>query len=282
MPVSSNLAVNKPVSVSSYQDTSHTGEMAVDNNLVTYWQSKKAVGKNILPSEWIEVDLGRVATITGVDFEWDAYYAITYLIRVSDDGTNWVTVFSTNAGNGGNDTIQLNSISARYIRMESMDWLNSSLRSWMREFEIMGYYSSSQPTDTPTATSQPGPTATTTPTPTSGSVTSVHVGDIDGSAQTMGKNWRANVVITIHDDDHNPVAGATIEGIWGDGDTGMGTCITDATGSCTVTSGKAANGSNTITFTVSNVVYSSLPYMPTVNHDPDGDSDGSNMIVQKP
>jgi hypothetical protein len=113
--------------------------MAVDGNLTSYWQSKKASGKRVSPTEWIVVDLGRVATITGVEFEWGGYYATSYSVRISNDGATWTTVFLTNAGNGGNDLIPLNSVSARYIRMESTAWSSSSLRNRLREFEIYGY-----------------------------------------------------------------------------------------------------------------------------------------------
>jgi hypothetical protein len=81
--------------------------MAVDGNLTSYWQSKKASGKRVSPTEWIVVDLGRVATITGVEFEWGGYYATSYSVRISNDGATWTTVFLTNAGNGGNDLIPL-------------------------------------------------------------------------------------------------------------------------------------------------------------------------------
>jgi hypothetical protein len=279
-PASSNLALSKSVSVSSYQDISHIGGMAVDGDLATYWQSKKAVGKNVLPSEWIVIDLGDIATISSVQLEWDAYYATSYLLQISNDGANWVTVFTTNAGDGGNDIIQLNSVSGRYVRMDSTTWSNSSSRNWLREFEIFGYYASPLPTNTPTPTSLSNPTITTTPTPTSGSTASVHVGDIDGLAQLTGKNWKASVVITIHDGNHNPVPNATINGTWSDGYTGS--CLTDVTGYCTITSSKIASGANTITFTISNVAYSSSLYRATDNHDPDGDSDGSSITVQKP
>lgn len=260
--------------------------MAADGNLGTYWQSKKTTGKNVLPSEWIVVDLENTATITSFELEWAANYATSYSIQLSNDGTFWTTVFSTNTGNGGNDTIQLGSFFGRYVRMESTAWSSSSLRNWLREFEIFGYYSlpmatnTPMPTDTPIPTPTPGPTITTTPTPTSISSTSIHVGDIDGSTQTIGKNWRALAVITIHDNNHSPVANATVTGIWSDGNTGS--CTTDVTGSCTITSGKLASGINTTTFAISDVTCSLMPYMVIDNHDLDDDSNGSSITIQKP
>jgi hypothetical protein len=270
--VPTNLALNKSVTVSSFQDSSHTGNMAVDGNLTTYWQSKKATGRNVLPSEWIVVDLGATAALTSVELEWNANYATSYLIRVSNDGTNWTTVFSTSAGNGGNDTIQLNAVSSRYVRMESTVWSDGSLRNWLREFEIFGYYSVQPPTLTPMVT--------VSPTATPGPLSSVHVGDLDGSSRLTGKNWQASVVIRVHDSNHSPVANATVGGIWSGGFSGS--CVTDATGSCTITSPKITSGTTAVTFTVGNVAYSTIQYLAVENHDPDGDSYGSSIIVQKP
>lgn len=270
--VPTNLALNKSVSVSSFQDSSHTGNMAVDGNFATYWQSRKATGRNVLPSEWIVVDLGATAALTSVELEWNANYATSYLIRVSNDGANWTTVFSTSAGNGGNDTIQLNAVSSRYVRMQSTVWSDGSLRNWLREFEIFGYYSVQPPTLTPTVT--------LSPTATSGTLSSVHVGDLDGSSRLTGKNWQASVVIRVHDSNHSPVANAMVDGTWSGGFSGS--CVTDATGSCTITSPKFASGTTAVTFTVGNVTYSTIQYLAVENHDPDGDSNGSSIIVQKP
>ena len=114
-----NLAVNKPVTVSSYQDTAHTGPMAVDGSASTLWQSKQAKGKNTLASEWIEVDLGTSQNISQVNLSWDAYYATNYTIQVSNDHTSWSTVFSTSKGDGAADTVTFSSIQARYVRIGS-------------------------------------------------------------------------------------------------------------------------------------------------------------------
>jgi hypothetical protein len=164
-PTSTNLAVGKSVSVSSFQDMSHTGNMAVDANLTTYWQSKKANGNNGSP-EWIVVDLGSVATITRIELEWNTNYATSYTIDTSNDNNNWTTVFSTTTGNGGNDTILVGSVSSRYVRMNSTIWNNSSLRTWLEEFEIFGYFPAPVPTATATPTQTPTNTATPTSTPT--------------------------------------------------------------------------------------------------------------------
>ena len=124
------------------------------------------------------------------------------------------------------------------------------------------------------------PTRTLTPT-SSGTTAGVHVGDIDGTTALIDSNWRAIVVISVHDKNHAPVANARINGNWSNGFVGTGSCITDAAGSCRIESGNALKNSTTITFTISGISHSSLPYLSANNHDPDGDSNGTTITIQK-
>lgn len=109
----------------------------------------------------------------------------------------------------------------------------------------------------------------------------VHVGDLDAS-NTGGKSgWRATITITLHDANHGPVSGATVSGAWSDGYSGNSSCTTGANGQCSVTSGNIPKRKNSATFTVTNVS-GALTYLPTSNHDPDGDSNGTSITVFKP
>jgi hypothetical protein len=136
-------------------------------------------------------------------------------------------------------------------------------------------------TFTPVATSTRTRTPLATFTPTT-SRSGVHVGDLDGLAESTGINWQVTVVIMVHDQNHQPVANASVTGNWSQGYVGSGSCVTAASGSCTIRSGKAAHDSTAITFTVSNILHASLPYLPASNHDPDGDSNGTAISIQRP
>jgi hypothetical protein len=157
-----NLALNRPVAVSSSQDADHTGAKAVDGDLTTYWQTARATGRNRPLSEWAFVDLGDLHQLTSIELEWDSQYAISYSLELSVDGNAWVSVFSTTSGDGGLDHVDLATTSARYVRFESTDWVSSTWRVWLREFRVLG---PNEPSPTPTATSV-APTATSTSTPT--------------------------------------------------------------------------------------------------------------------
>jgi thermitase len=133
------------------------------------------------------------------------------------------------------------------------------------------------PTPTPTATDVP-PTPTPTPTPES---STVHVGDLDGSSAKYWWLWRATVTIRVHDADHGTVENVTVSGSWSGGTSGSGSCTTDGSGRCSVTSGYMWRNTKSATFTVSGLSHGSYSYEAGDNHDPDGDSDGTTITVDK-
>lgn len=146
------------------------------------------------------------------------------------------------------------------------------------------------PMPTSTATAAP-PTPTSTPiapTPTNtsapGTDATMHVGDVDGdSAWTFRQFlWQASATVTVHDADHNPVAGALVSGAWSGGYAESAECTTGSDGACTVTTGNIRRNQSTTTFTVNAVTDGSFTYAPADNHDPEGDSNGSAIVVSRP
>jgi hypothetical protein len=108
----------------------------------------------------------------------------------------------------------------------------------------------------------------------------IHVGDLDGGSTSQGKTWMAQVKVTIHDAGHAAVAGAKVSGRWSGGYSGSGSCYTDASGLCSLSTGSMTKPS--ATFAVTGVASGSTVYDATANHDPDGDSNGVSITVFKP
>ena len=109
----------------------------------------------------------------------------------------------------------------------------------------------------------------------------MHIGDLDKSA-TGTTRWNATVTIYVHDANHQPVAGVVVTGNWTGGATGTSSCTTDSTGKCTVTKSSIARNKTSITFTVTSASKTGWTYTSTNNHDPDGDSTGTAITVNRP
>jgi hypothetical protein len=115
----------------------------------------------------------------------------------------------------------------------------------------------------------------------------VHVGDLDRtSVNTSGSQWSASVTVTVHDNNHSPVPGATVTVAWVLGGNGGTSCTTNASGVCTVTrTGISRTFIGAIVATVTNVSSTGNLYTVGDNHDPDAtpqDSNGLFISVPRP
>lgn len=108
-----------------------------------------------------------------------------------------------------------------------------------------------------------------------------HVGDLDGTSISNGKTWQAQVIITIHDSSHQAVVGATVSGAWSGGWSGSSSCLTGTSGTCAVTSGDMAKKVGSAILTVNNVEHAGFSYDAAGNHDPEGNSSGTAIQVNK-
>ncbi|MFJ4906387.1 discoidin domain-containing protein [Streptomyces sp. NPDC093249] len=109
-----DLAAGAPASASSSEwnpFTSYAPGRAVDGDVGTRWASDWS------DDQWLGVDLGAVRRISRVTLDWERAYARQYRIEVSENGTDWRTVWSTSTGDGGYDTAEFPSTSARHVRV---------------------------------------------------------------------------------------------------------------------------------------------------------------------
>lgn len=128
--------------------------------------------------------------------------------------------------------------------------------------------------------------ATTAATLTSPPPVNKHVGDLDGAGAILSNTrWRATVTVTVHDTGHAPLANVTVNGDWSAGDSNgrVRSCTTDASGRCTVTSGRLSRLVDpSVIFTVTSLGGAGATYYQAANHDPDGDSSGTAITIPKP
>ncbi|MFB9237206.1 glycosyl hydrolase [Plantactinospora siamensis] len=105
-----NLALRRPVTASSTEDSGKTADLAVDGNAGTRWSSVYS------DPQWIQVDLGASYPISQVTLRWEAAYGKAYQIQTSDDGASWTTVYNTTTGAGGVENLAVSG-HGRYVRM---------------------------------------------------------------------------------------------------------------------------------------------------------------------
>jgi metallophosphoesterase (TIGR03767 family) len=105
-----DLALGKPTTASSLENSSLAAANATDGLLSTRWSSAFS------DPQWLQVDLGQSYTIDKVIMTWEAAYAKNYQIQVSPDGVNWTTAMSMTGSQGGVDSQTLSGI-GRYIRI---------------------------------------------------------------------------------------------------------------------------------------------------------------------
>jgi F5/8 type C domain-containing protein len=106
----SNLAQGQVTTASSAENGGNAPANATDGNTATRWSSAFS------DPQWLQVDLGATHTITQVVLAWETASAKAYQIQVSPDGVNWTAIYTTTAGPGGTETLNVTG-SGRYLRM---------------------------------------------------------------------------------------------------------------------------------------------------------------------
>jgi hypothetical protein len=113
----------------------------------------------------------------------------------------------------------------------------------------------------------------------------IHVGDLDGSASRSTNSWSATVEITIHDSNHQPLNGATVNGTWQPAGLASDQCTSGdlgGNGTCIVLFPSIGKQTKNVRFTVTSVTMPGKTYQATQNHDPDGSSNGTSQVVARP
>jgi hypothetical protein len=109
-----DLAAGRPATASSYQQTGTGAPYPPGNATDGRWDTRWA--SDWSDPQWIQVDLGASTAVRHVQLGWESAYAKAYQVQISDDGSTWRTLYSTAAGTGGVDTLDVSG-SGRYVRV---------------------------------------------------------------------------------------------------------------------------------------------------------------------
>ncbi len=86
----------------------------LDQDPATRWRSEP-----VPPAQWVVVDLQKNREYGGLVIDWDADdYATMFEVQVSNDGTQWTSVYRTATGHGRRDYVYMPDAESRYIRLD--------------------------------------------------------------------------------------------------------------------------------------------------------------------
>lgn len=182
-----NLATDSGTRASGYSGYNLVHLLA-DGDPETRWRGNNS------DLSWAQLDLGESQPVAAVRLSWEAAFAKSYKLQLSDDGASWRDVYATpSAGSdGGVDVITLEGQSARFVRMQTVKRaLNYGPSLW--EFEV---FSDRSVVDAPALPTGPANVALNRPT-TADSVHNnlasiVPAKATDGSTATKWSSARAN------------------------------------------------------------------------------------------
>ncbi|WP_246070747.1 carbohydrate binding domain-containing protein [Paenibacillus kobensis] len=155
-----NAAMGKIATASS---NNQPASNAIDGQGGSRWESAAA------DPQWIAIDLGTAHILDTVVLNWEGAFGKSYQIQVAtaadpQDG-DWTDVFTETNGNGGLDTIMMNGVEARHVRMNGLT-RGTPYGYSLWEFEVYGTSLGGNP-DPGTGT-DPGPCSGTDPNPGQG------------------------------------------------------------------------------------------------------------------
>jgi hypothetical protein len=107
----------------------------------------------------------------------------------------------------------------------------------------------------------------------------LHVGGLISQSIKGSGDWTAVVTVTVHDSSDNPVASAVVTGTWSVGTPGEGTCTTNGSGQCAIST-VIPNNEKSTQFEVTGVTKSMWIYTPAAN--PPEVGDPATILVDGP
>jgi len=110
----SNLAFQKTAVASSSSKDAGGPDQVTDGGVGSRWSS------NYSDDQWIYVDLGKEQPVNQVQLYWENAYAKSYKIQVSDDAQSWKDVYWNDQSTGGQEIIDIDPVTARYVKMLGM------------------------------------------------------------------------------------------------------------------------------------------------------------------
>ena len=149
-----NISQGKIATASSVEGADVNASKSVDGNNGTRWASQFA------DNQYLQVDLGAQATLSSVVLRWEAAYAKTFQVQLSDNGSSWSTAATITNGTGSNQTISVTG-NARYVKL-NLQTRATGYGFSLWEFQVFGTGGSTTPPYSPKPLPPAPPGADTT------------------------------------------------------------------------------------------------------------------------
>ncbi len=127
-----NIAKYRVVTHSSIIDANQCGHLVVDGCSSSYWEAS-ARDKD----QWLLIDLAQQAEASSIEIEWGENYARSYSISAGCDSPS-ATIFQTQQGVGGRQTIELDGSAIRFVRIQIETSVESIRGCTIREVAVFG------------------------------------------------------------------------------------------------------------------------------------------------
>ncbi|MEU6773709.1 discoidin domain-containing protein [Streptomyces sp. NPDC046759] len=105
-----DAAQGRPATASSTENTGTPASAAFDGDTSTRWSSRFS------DPQWLQVDLGSVEDLCGIDLNWETAYGKDFQLQASADGQNWSTLKTVTGAGGGTASYDVSG-SGRYVRI---------------------------------------------------------------------------------------------------------------------------------------------------------------------
>src|SRR5271157_834262 len=95
--------------------SSDDARRAIDDRYATTWKSKPS------KKPWLKIDLGKAATLAGLEVYWGQDAPVTCAFKSSLDGKRWTHLCRTRHGEGGQDVFAFPPVAGRFVRFACDD-----------------------------------------------------------------------------------------------------------------------------------------------------------------
>jgi hypothetical protein len=84
---------------------------AIDGDFSTRWSSNQGM------PQWLELDMGQVVFVGGLNIDWQTAYATAFQVQASNNGTSWGTIAVSGVTAAGPQTLSGLNVTTRFLRI---------------------------------------------------------------------------------------------------------------------------------------------------------------------